>query len=343
MVKLLKATSNKPLVSIILPVFNSANFLESALDSLITQTYKNFEIIVINDGSTDRSKKIILSAGDSRIKYVEHTTNQGLVATLNEGFKLAKGKYIARMDPDDISVRSRIKKQVEYLEKNPEVDILGSWIQNFGLYSYIWKVHQTHDYIVTKLLFENSLAHPSVMLRRESIIKSGTLFEEKYHGAEDYMFWSKLAEKGLKFGNIQQSLLKYRTHASQVGESQKDKQQDSSLLVRVYNINKLGLKPTPMEKELHQKLSSWIPLNGTNEVLATGKWLLKILNANKSLGIYDPSALSTIVGEKWAIICYLSSSSNLQRAIYLSAAPQLLPLALKTLYLRYRGKLYEKN
>ena len=155
------------------------------------------------------------------------------------------------------------------------------------------------------------------------------------------MFWSKLAARGLHFANIQESLLKYRTHPSQVGEAQKSKQQDSSLLVRLYNIKRLGLKPTSQEKEIHQKLSSWIPLSGIDEVVVTGKWLNKILNANKSLGIYNPKTLTAIVGEKWAIICYLSSSSNLKRVVYLLTVPHLLPLAVKALFLRYRGKLYE--
>lgn len=341
MVKLLRSATRDPLVSIIFPVFNSAKFLKISLQSLLNQTYKNFELIAINDGSTDESKKILTSVSDQRIRYIEHSHNLGLVTTLNEGLRVARGKYIARMDPDDISVNNRIEKQVQYLEKNSKIDILGSWIQNFGLYNYIWKVHKTHDYITTKLLFETSIPHPSVMFRRESIIKTAITFEEKYHGAEDFMFWSKLAQCGLKFANIQENLLKYRTHPNQVGETKKDKQQLSSLEVRTYNIKRLGIKPTSQEMGLHQKLSSWIPLSGTDEVVATGKWLGKILKANKSLGTYDQSALSAIVGEKWAIICYLSGSSNLQRVIYLLTVPQLLPLALKTLYLRYRGKLYE--
>jgi len=341
MVKLLKASQPSPIVSVVFPIYNSALHLRKSIESLLSQTYKNFEIIAINDGSTDTSRDILLSYKDQRIKYFEHMQNQGLVATLNEGFALTKGKYIARMDPDDYCQKDRLEKQVKYLDGHPDISILGSWIQNFGLYTYLWRVHQTSKFITTKLLFETSVAHPSVMMRRESVLATGIKFEEKYHGAEDFMFWSKLSEGGLKFANIPQALLNYRTHPSQVGEAEKSRQQRSSLLVRLYNIHRLGLKPTSTEKEVHQKLSSWIPLTGLKEIVATGRWLRKILDANKRRRVYDSDALSTIVGEKWTIICYLSSTSNLLRVLYLLTTPQLLPLVLQTLYLRYRGKFYE--
>lgn len=343
MVKLLTSPTKEPLVSIIFPIYNSEEFLREAIDSLLTQTYENFEVVAINDGSTDKSNIVLKSYNDTRIKYIEHKKNQGLVATLNEGFNHAKGKYIARMDSDDICRKDRLKIQADFMESNPDIDILGSWIQNFGLYSYIWRVHKTHNYIATKLIFETSIAHPSVMMRRESVSKSGIKFEEKYHGAEDFMFWSKLSEEGLKFSNIQEPLLKYRTHNSQVGEAEKDIQQQSSLLVRSYNIGRLGISPKIQEKMIHQKLSNWTPLSGIAEVKATGRWLLKILNANNLNRIYDNKAMTTIVGEKWAVICYLSAKSNILRLVYLFTTPLLLPLALKTLFLRYVGQLYKNS
>ncbi len=116
MVKLLKSPSIKPLVSVIFPIYNSDKFLRESLESLLNQTYQNFEIIAINDGSQDRSRKIILSYKDSRIKYYEHKKNLGLVNTLNEGIKLSRGKYLARMDADDISLPQRFEKQVAYLD-----------------------------------------------------------------------------------------------------------------------------------------------------------------------------------------------------------------------------------
>lgn len=343
MVKLLKSPLIKPLVSVIFPIYNSDKFLRESLESLLKQTYQNFEIIAINDGSQDQSRQIISSYKDSRIKYYEHKKNLGLVNTLNEGIKLSRGKYIARMDADDISSKNRLKTQVNYLEAHKDIDILGSWIKNFGRYNYIWRVHKSHAYITTKLLFETSIAHPTVMLRADSVRQSKVKFEERYHSAEDYMFWSKLSELNLRFANIDMPLLKYRTHPSQVGEADKSRQQLSSKKVRLYNISRLGLKPTTREMNLHQKLSSWVPLSGFDEVVTTGRWLSKMLLANSMRKVYDSQALSTVIGEKWVVICYLSSASNIIRMIYLLTTPKLLLISVKTLYLRITGKLYENS
>ena len=155
------------------------------------------------------------------------------------------------------------------------------------------------------------------------------------------MHLNRGAENNLRFANIDMPLLNYRTHPNQIGESDRSRQQLSSRGVRLYNIRRLGLDPTTQEIDVHQKLSSWIPLSGIDEVTTTGRWLKKILHANSILKVYDSEALSRIIGEKWVVICYLSSTSNLLRIIYLLTAPGILPLAVKTLYLRITGKLYE--
>lgn len=341
MVKLLSSTKAQPLVSIILPIYNSAPYLKESLDSLRSQSFKNFEIIAINDGSTDNSASILKKYKDDRLVIVDHKKNRGLVKTLNESLKIARGKYIARMDPDDIAHSQRLKKQFNFMEQNPDIDVLGTWIKNFGLYNYVWNVHAKDPYIKAKLLFENSIAHPSVMMKRSSLIKLKVNYDEQIVGAEDYMLWSVLAYRGLKFANLQEPLLKYRTHSTQIGESKKLKQQDSSWLVRAYNLKRLGLKPTQSQRIIHQKLSSWIPLSGYVEAYHTGLWVSKILLANYMSHIYSQSALSKILGEKWAVSCYLSANNNLVRALYLLTCPWLLPLAIYVLYQRSRGTLYE--
>ena len=119
-------------VTVLMPVYNGEMYLREAIDSILHQTFTDFEFLIINDGSTDNSETIILSYDDSRIRYEKNDSNLKLIATLNKGIELAKGKYIVRMDADDISIPDRIEKQVAFLEKNPDVGICGSWFTAFG-------------------------------------------------------------------------------------------------------------------------------------------------------------------------------------------------------------------
>ena len=115
-----------PLISVILPAYNAERFLEEAIDSILAQTYKNFELIVLNDGSTDRTEEIILSYNDPRIRYIKNESNLKLIKTLNKGIALARGKYIARMDADDISLPTRFEKEIEFMEIHPDIGVCSS-------------------------------------------------------------------------------------------------------------------------------------------------------------------------------------------------------------------------
>ena len=112
-------------LTVLMPVYNAEKYLKPALESILNQTYKDFEFLIIDDGSTDKSLEIIKSYNDSRIRLIGHEQNQKLIATLNEGIKLAQGEYIARMDADDISAPERLQKQMEFLEKHPATVVLG--------------------------------------------------------------------------------------------------------------------------------------------------------------------------------------------------------------------------
>ena len=117
---------NDILVSVIMPVYNGALYLREAIDSILSQTHTNLELIIINDGSNDNSEEIILSYEDNRIRYIINEKNSGICVTLNKGLDIAKGKYIARMDCDDISCPERLQMQIEYMEQNPSIGVLGS-------------------------------------------------------------------------------------------------------------------------------------------------------------------------------------------------------------------------
>ena len=155
------------LVSVILPVYNSEKYIFEAIESVLNQTYKNIEIIVIDDCSTDTSAEIINNFNDNRIRYYKNEKNSGIVYSLNRAISLAKGKYLARMDSDDICLPNRIQEQVNFLNIHPEILIVSSWFMTFGDAEGIVKYCCDPDEIKCKLLYSLQLLHPGWMFRRD--------------------------------------------------------------------------------------------------------------------------------------------------------------------------------
>ena len=222
------------LISIVLPVYNAERYLDECLNSILGQTYPNFELIVVNDGSTDNSVDVINKYKDKRIKIVENEHN--FIKSLNLGIKHAKGEYIARMDADDIMLPHRLETQFNYMESNPKVAICGSWAETFGARNYTMKVPVNHFDIVSRLLLSNILFHPTIMLRNGLIGKYPgypDLYKQKYPCAEDYKLWTDLAVEGYKFANIPEILLKYRLSENQSTNVRRKEMLQSSQQIRL--------------------------------------------------------------------------------------------------------------
>lgn len=205
-----------PLVSVIMPVYNGAKYLREAIDSILSQTLNDFELIIINDGSTDESETIIQSYSDPRIVYLKNEINSKICVTLNKGLNAARGKYIARMDCDDIAVPERLAVQSKYLEKHNDIGIVGSDIIVFGkgITEYRFNYPSDKDECKAGLLFFTCFAHPAVMMKSEIIRKFQIQYNEEYLGLEDYELWWRLSGY-CEVANIRQPLLRYRKHYAQ--------------------------------------------------------------------------------------------------------------------------------
>ena len=206
-----------PKISVIMPVYNAEKYLREAIDSILAQTFTDFEFIIIDDGSTDSSPEIVRSYADERIRFYQNEHNMGVSATLNRGLELAKGEYIARMDSDDISLPERFAKQVEYMDAHPECVVLGTSIIKFGdsLNECPVNCHHDPDYTTVMLLFHSSLIHPSVMLRGSVMRQNDLSYSERLSGVEDYELWWRLSHFG-RVLSLSDLLLKYRIHPAQI-------------------------------------------------------------------------------------------------------------------------------
>ncbi len=203
-----------PAVSVLLPAYNCSKFLSQAIESVLQQTFTHFEFIIINDGSTDDTEKVILSYSDPRIKYFKNDGNKGLIYTLNRGIDEAKGKYIARMDGDDICTPERFEKQVNWLEKNPHVSVLALTVtlidEQNNVIGY-WdddKNNITTNSIKKFLSKNNCIAHPTVIFKT-AIIKRFK-FDTKQKLSEDYDLWLRLIANGNVIAKLDDVLFLHR-------------------------------------------------------------------------------------------------------------------------------------
>lgn len=208
--------NSTPKITVLMPVYNVADYVREAIYSILNQTFTDFELLIINDGSTDKTRDEVLKIADQRIRFVENERNIGLANTLNKGIELSRGEYIARMDGDDISLPERLAKQADVLDNNPEIDVCGAGYRFFGARNYDVIYPKYHHEIKVGLMFGCCMIIP--LFRRQSILNAGLSYNQNYFPAEDYRFWTECVTK-LKMHNIQEKLFLYRMHPSQVSET----------------------------------------------------------------------------------------------------------------------------
>jgi L-malate glycosyltransferase len=221
-------------LTVLMPVYNGERFLKSAIESILSQSFSDFEFLIINDGSTDNSDTIIRSFNDKRITLVSNEKNLGLISSLNKGINLAKGKYIARMDGDDISLPERLSKQIGFLELHPEVSLVATNIQlvdegenDLGMWAEDVRT-KTEKEIRSLLPYTNCIAHPSIVIRTP--VAKKFLYDERQINNEDWDLWMRLASAGHKLAKINEPLLKYRLHTNSITFQSNQKNVSKKLL-----------------------------------------------------------------------------------------------------------------
>ena len=220
-----------PKVTVLMSVYNGEKYLQEAIDSILGQTFKDFEFLIINDGSTDKTGEILKSYNDPRIKIINNEKNIGLTKSLNIGLRIAKGEYIARQDADDISMPERLEKEVEFLEQNRNIGVVGTdylIINEKGKIVHIVKCLNCSRELKEKLLEGNQFGHGSVMLRKECIDKVG-IYREEFKFAQDYDFCLRIAEV-YDVANISEPLYKWRIDSKSISVAKKALQDKYALL-----------------------------------------------------------------------------------------------------------------
>ncbi len=292
-----------PFISVTMGVYNGEKYLVKAIESILNQTFTDFEFIIINDGSTDGTSAILqrYKQLDPRIK-VYYQDNSGLAIALNRGLELAQGKYFATMDADDICLPERFAKVFTFMEANPEVGICGGWHKTIGQYSYVEKYPTDNATLRCRLLFTTAFSQPTVLMRREFLVKANLSYDPAHKYCEDYGLWVK-ASKHFPLANLAEVLMLHRTHPNQVTQSCSNDQQAAAKHIRLAQLATLGIQPTAPEADLHESIRL-LTFPVTKDYIQQGhNWLLKLKKANAKVLTYNELALANILGQRWFYFC----------------------------------------
>ena len=297
-----------PRVSVILSVYNAEKHLKQAIESILYQTFSDFEFFIVNDASTDSTASIISSFKDSRIIRIDNTKNSGVAVSANRCFDAAKGEYIARMDADDISMPKRFERQVMYMDNHTDVGICGSWIKTFGTKkNYIHRYPAEHEEIKFMMFKDNPFAQPAIMLRKSMFDKYSLRYKQECFPSEDYELW----ERGISFfkgANIPEVLLHYRMHTQNASSTKPEKQMKEADEVRVRQLNRLLDPVTPEQARLFLQLMRKEGSGGREFIDRSYQLLLAIKKAVTDKKEYKTGRINNFIDSCWSYACKIDFS-----------------------------------
>jgi glycosyltransferase involved in cell wall biosynthesis len=302
-----------PIISVILPVYNCEKYIFETVESVLLQTFVDFELLIIDDCSTDATISIIEEFDDARIQLIKKDKNTGYTDSLNYAISIARGFFIARMDGDDICLPKRFEKQVDFLEKNKNVIVCGTGIQIMGTDTLLHHP-SNHGEIKVKLCFGSSFYHPTVMGRKEFFVKNP--YDKNYEPAEDYDLWTRLAFQG-ELANLEEVLLLYRVHDKQVSNQKIVIQQENAFLIQLKilshleGIDQFSLDTIKLFLGIY-KLNSFVDC----EKIINFSFFL--INSNLKLNVFDPIFFERYVKKRkiTSIKSYITKSFFLKSTAY---------------------------
>lgn len=304
----------KPLVSIIMAAYNADRYIAESIESILSQTYSNWELIIVDDASSDKTVEIAneYAKYDPRIKLICQDKNSGPAIARNQAIEKSLGKYVAILDSDDISLPSRIEEQVMFLEEHCNFGIIGSWtsvIDERGKENgFVWGNTLPTEKIPSMLLFKNYFTNSATMIRKVAIPMGG--YRAEFIPSEDYDLWVRIIKKWSGY-NLQKVLTKYRVH--QNGISQKRQPALKKAVDQIFEIQlaNIDIIPNNEEIELHKMRSNLENPSIENYLDKKHQWMQKIRNANTRIGIYEEPYFSEILSDKWFESCNMSTNLGL--------------------------------
>lgn len=306
-----------PKVTILIPFYNRAAYLHAAIESVLCQTFTDFELLLIDDGSTDDSADVVAGFHDPRIRLLRNETNLGIPATRNRGVAEARGEYLAFLDSDDIALPQRLARQVAFMDKHPEYAATGAWIEwidTCGTRSgRIKRRSLSPDLIRAERLFRAGLEN-STAIARTQILREYP-YREDFAVGEDYDLWSRIAERH-ELAALPQVLVYRREHEQRVTHDERDNSKTWQLQIFAWQLEKLGVSFTQQDLERHHLLRRMQKLDfrpDADYLDWAENWLLGLQSANQATGLYPEPAFSGILGVFWLKACWCAGKTHGRR------------------------------
>ncbi len=288
----------EPLVSVIMPVFNSEKYISFSVNSILNQTFTDFEFIIIDDASTDGTGEILDQISDQRVRIITNFINLGNYPSRNIGIKASSGKFICVMDADDLALPYRLERQLQFMQNNPTIGISSTWFRRFGSGGNI-PVYYPSDEKQLKIRFleNNYCLHPGLCIRRNLFSdEESLLYNEQYRYASDYDFVSRNF-KYFRTCNIPEILMEYRSHPAQITASKFSEQQKYADCIRINYLQNIGLEPTAKEETIHLSMlkSNYHDNFELRDYIA---WCNKIIDYNCNSCFFNGDLLAGYLREK---------------------------------------------
>lgn len=284
--------SEHPCITVIMPVYNAGKYVNEAIQSILDQSFIDFEFIIINDGSTDESLYVIKSFSDKRIKILNNPANIGNYSSRNSGFIIAKGKYICVMDADDITLPNRFERQYIFMEENPEIGLAGSGFRYYGKEQDNFR-ENNYERIKVILLRNNCFIHPTIILRHAFFKKYYLQYDERYYYSADYDLIVRAA-RFFPVTNIPEILLQYRIHYQQITVKSRAKQMEYADNISFEQLRNIGIDPYEDEILLHTHFLKGISIEYSKKK-ELYNWINKLLKSNQNLKYYQQDELETLI------------------------------------------------
>ena len=302
-----------PLVTVMMPVFNGEKYIKFAIESILSQTYKDFELLIVNDASTDKTVNIIHTYKDSRVRLIHNSKQLGLSAIRQRGVSEARGSLLAFLDSDDIALSHRLEKQINFLGENAEVAAVGSWVEVIdekgSRIGRIWRHATSAKIIPSILLFRNCFTQSSMMVRKKYLIEFG--YRQDYWAAPDYELWLRMISK-YKMANISEVLTYYRAYKESMSYRQEKEIKYCTQKIMSDNLKKLGLTPTHEEVAIHDSLERHREEFSVKEIDKVQTWLIKLVLVNRRRKLYPEKIFNAVVSDYWFKVCCVSAVRGLK-------------------------------
>lgn len=289
-----------PRVSVLMPMFNAREFVGDSIRSVLSQTFEDFELIIVDDASTDGSDVVVAEFFDKRVRYLKNAHNLGLAGARNVAIQAADCEYLAWLDADDLSLPDRLEKQQAAFDADANLALCGTWVRHFGVGdNRVRRLPTDSDVLRGRMLFDNPIVTSSVMLRRKLIQPEQLAFNQEYPPAEDYELWSRIAAER-KIINIPEVLTLYRIHSKQASALSQSQQLKAVGQIQVNLLIKLGLVPTEKELAWHSEIGPmWRFPKSATGIKELERWLLKIVDGNARVKLFPTVGLNAVVAERW--------------------------------------------